>query len=102
MIAACQAAELRATSHGSRSAETMLAGSERAAGVAKARAAPNKRTIRKIGVTEVGLVPAYQANTPATTISPRAPAATTLRRSTRSATAAVSRARSAAEANSAK
>src|SRR6266508_2857478 len=85
-MAACQVAELRATSHGSRSGGAMSDGSALVAGAAKARATPKAKTMRKIGVADVGSVLAYHASVAPTAASPSAATAATRRRSKRSAT----------------
>ncbi len=58
MSAACHVADWRAVSQGRRVADTLSAGSDRVAGVAKARAVPNAITRRKIGSVDVGSVAA--------------------------------------------
>ena len=57
--AACQVTDWRAVSQGRRVGATVSAGSDRVAGVAKARAVPKPITRRKIGSVDVGSVPAY-------------------------------------------
>ena len=54
MSAPCHVADCRAVSHGSRAGATVSAGSERVAGMAKAREVPNAMTSRKIGRVDVG------------------------------------------------
>ena len=55
MIAACQVAAYRGISHGSRSAATMSAGSDRDAGATNARPTPRSSTMPKIGPADVGV-----------------------------------------------
>ncbi len=56
MSAPCHVADWRAVSQGRRAGATVSAGSERVAGVAKARAVPKPMTSRKMGSVDVGSV----------------------------------------------
>ena len=60
MMAICHVADVRATTHGTRSGPTTSAGSARTAGLANARPTPNAKANPKIGATDVGFVARYK------------------------------------------